>query len=218
MNSGVPHIISFLNAPWCSWTMLGLLLCLVLSEVLQPGVVTQATSSLLMKANRTYKAAPQNFLGQFMISIFRIGTLAMALCMCFQTESTTHYSTFWAVSGLILAVVLFKMACNLLLDYTFMLSRSFASAYEHYANIITVAETVLFPCLLVLLRIGNAMATRWVLGIICILFLLMWVYRCARIFLVSPAALFYVALYILTLDVLPMAGVYILTAQTISSL
>ena len=218
MGNGIPHIMSFMSAPWCSWTMLGLLLSLVFAELFQPGVVTQASSSLLMKANRTYKAAPQNFFGQVFISIFRIGTMALALCMCFAQESASRYSTFWIVCGVILAVLLVKMLCNRIIGYTFMLSRPFASAYEHYANIITIAEVVLFPCLLVLLRVGSPVAMRWVLGIISVLFLIMWVYRCARLFLESPAALFYVILYIVTLDILPLAGIYILTSQIIDHL
>lgn len=216
--NGITHIVSMVNAPWCGWTMLVLFLCALFSEVFQPGLLTQAASSLLAKTNRTYKAAPNNFMGQLLVNIFRMGTLGMALCMCFSESSTTHFLTLLIVCGVLLSVLAVKMLCNVIVDYTFQLSRHYMPIYEHYANLMTLAMMVLYPAVLVLMHWGTPLAARWTLGIMAVLFLCMWIYRSARIFLVSPLALVYLIIYILTLEVLPMAGLYILTAQIISRL
>ena len=76
--------------------MLGLLLCAVLSEALQPGVITQAATSYMARAERTYKAAPNNFFGQLLITLFRIGTWSMALFLCFYTEGNASGWSFAA--------------------------------------------------------------------------------------------------------------------------
>ena len=195
--------------------MFFLLLCAVLSEYFQPGVILQAHTSLVVRADRAYKDAPTNFLGQALITLFRIGTGAMALCLCLCTDEQFRFLSFIVVCGVIIGVVLVKMLCNQLLDYTFMLTRRFAPVYEHYGNIITIAAATLYPCLLVLLRLGNPIAARWVLGIIAVLFAGVWAYRTFRTYVVSLKAVLYIIVYLFTLEWLPLAALYIFSSQTI---
>ncbi len=218
MYSGISHIISPLSAAWCGWTMLFLFLCAILSEYLQPGIISQSGSSLIVRTERTYKDAPTNLLGQTLVTIFRIGTLAMALCFCFYPLGTFGFATYAAVCGLIIAVLLVKMVCNIILDYTFMLSRRFAAVYEHYANISTIAVCILYPALLVVLRIDNPVVGQWLLGIVTALFVIMWTYRAIRTFIISPISILYLTLYICTLELLPLAMLLYLSQKTISAI
>ena len=217
MGEGIAHIISPLSAPWCAWTMLVLMLFAVLSEWLQPGVISQATTSLTVRMERTYKDAPTNFLAQTLITLFRIGTLAMTLCLCFA-GSTFSFVAFIAVCGIIFGVLVVKMICNVLLDYTFLLSRSFGDAYEHYSNIFTLISVALYPLLLLFLHIDSPVATRWLLGIMAGLFLILWLFRSIQQYVRTPLALLYLLAYTVTLEFLPMAGLAILSAKTISIL
>ena len=218
MFSGLTHIISPLSAAWCGWTMLFLLLCAILSEFMQPGIILKSGTSLITRTERTYKDAPTNFLGQTLIALFRIGTLAMALCLCFSPSDNFRFVAFLVACGLILAILLLKMLCNIMLDYTFMLTRRFASPYEHYANIATIATCVLYPCLLIVLRIGSQTAGLWILGIATVLFLAMWLYRTVRTLIVSPISILYLTIYICTLELLPLALLLLLSQKTISAL
>ena len=163
LNTELSHIISPMSAPWSGWTLLVLFLCAVLGEFMQPGIITQATTSLWAKTDRTYKSAPTNTVGQLLISLFRFGTLGMAICMSLYTGASFSFVAFAAVCGLVFAVLIIKMLCNRLLDYTFMLSRRFMPIYEQYANIATIASCILYPGLLVLLRIGRPEYSIWVL-------------------------------------------------------
>ena len=197
--------------------MLVLMLFAVLSEWLQPGVISQATTSLTVRMERTYKDAPTNFLAQTLITLFRIGTLAMTLCLCFA-GSTFSFVAFIAVCGIIFGVLVVKMICNVLLDYTFLLSRSFGDAYEHYSNIFTLISVALYPLLLLFLHIDSPVATRWLLGIMAGLFLILWLFRSIQQYVRTPLALLYLLAYTVTLEFLPMAGLAILSAKTISIL
>lgn len=198
--------------------MLILLLCAVFAEAFQPGIITQAPSSLFARTDRTYKDSPNTFLGQFFISLFRIGTVALALCLCFYSSDRASFTAFWAVCGLIVAVLLVKMLFNMLLDYTFFLSRRFGNMYEHYGNIATMAIVALYPVLLVLLRVVDTLIVQWVVGIMAVLFLCMWIFRAARTYIVSFAATLYMLLYIATMEVLPLATLIYLSAKTIAIL
>lgn len=211
----IPHIISPLSAGWCGWTLFALFLCAVLSEFMQPGVIVKAHSSLFAHTDRTYKDAPTNTVGQLALSLFRIGTLAMAICFSLYTDGVFRFSAFAAISGLILALLLVKMLCNRLLDYIFSLSRRFSPMYEQYANISTIAAYLLYPCLLIMLRIGKPELVLWALAGVTVLFLLMCIYRMARTYIQSLAAIVYVALYICTLEVLPLGLLFYLSSKII---
>ena len=214
----VAHILSPVNAGWVGWMMFALLVCAVLAECLQRGIITQAPLSLFSRSERTYKDAPVNFWAQVLITIFRIGTIAMAVNLCCYTGQSFTFASFGVVCGIIVGLLLVKMICHALLDYTFLLSRMFQFAYEHYANIITLAVVILYPVLLVLLRIGNPVAAQWGVGVIAGLFGLMWLYRGGRMFITSPLAIVYFILYFCTLELLPMAALYYLSELTIQIL
>ena len=194
--------------------MLVLLLCAVMSEWFQPGVLTQAHLSLAVRADRAYKESPANFTGQFLVSLFRIGTLAMALCLCFPTQSGFPFAAFGLAAGLIIAVWVIKMLCNRLLDYIFMLSRRFGPVNEHYGNLFTMAAGLLYPALLFLIRFGNTRATRWTVAVVAVLFMLVWTYRALRTYSVAPVAVIYIVLYMCTLELLPMAVIVYLSEKT----
>lgn len=214
----IPHIESAMVAPWCGWIMLALLLCAVFAEAFQPGVITQSPSSLFARTDRTYKDSPNTLLGMFFITLFRIGTPSFALCLCLFSPDHASFVAFGAVCGIVLAVLLLKMLINKLLDYTFSLSRRFGDMYEHYGNIATIATAVLYPVLLVLLRVSDIQVVQWTVGIMALFFLSMWIFRAARTYLVSPAATIYMLFYIATMELLPMAVLIYLSAKTIAIL
>ena len=197
--------------------MLALLVCCVLAEVFQPGVITQTPASLFARTDRTYKESPMNFLGQLFITLFRIGTLSMALCMSLYTTSCS-FGAYSAVCGLVLAVLLFKTLCNVLIDFTFAVTRRVEAPYEHYANIATIASALLYLTLLAMMRFGNAETTLWALVSVTILFLIMWLYRSVRLFVTSPKTIVYLLLYVVTLEVLPLVGLYYMSEKLISIL
>ena len=213
---GIGHILSPMSAPWCGWTMLALLLCAVLGEVLQPGVISQAASSLFSRTERTYRDAPVNFPGQLMMTLFRIGTIGMGLYLCLYTDGNCGFGEYAALCGVILAVLVGKMLCNGILDYTFQISRRFAPAYEQYGDIITIVSCILYPALLVAMRIGSSTVNGWILGSVAVVFLLLWISRMARNYIQSPMAIVYVALYICTLEVIPFGLIFFLGSKTIS--
>ena len=113
-------------------------------------------------------------------------------------------------------VLMLKMLLNVLLDYTFSLSRRFGSAYEAYGNIVTTGTVVLYPVMLVLMHVTNPLAVQGTIGVLAIIFLCAWTFRAVRTYVISPAAILYLVLYIATLEVVPMALLFYLSAKTIS--
>lgn len=196
--------------------MLVLFLCLIAGELIQPGIISQAHASLTARTERTYKKAPANTLAQLFMTIFRIGTLAMAICLGWYAGEDFLFSSFAAVCGLIIAFVLVKMLCYMLLDYTFSLSRRFMPVYDQYGNLTTIAGCVLFPCLLIFIRIGQPALSLWALVGIAALFVAACLYRMAVIYIRSVSAVVYVLLYIATLELIPFGALLYLSSKMIA--
>lgn len=217
MLNAVDHIISPANAPWCGWTMLFLLLCAIFAEAFQPGVISRVHVSLFATSERTYKESPMNFYGQVFVNLFRIGTLGMALCACLYSGRPFTFVAYAAVCGLVLAVLLIKILCNALISYAFDL-RNAVVAYEHYANITTLAIALLYLVLLAMMRFASQEVLFGALVGIACLFVAIWMFRGWKLFVSSPMAILYLVIYIATLEVLPLAGLYYLSDKTISIL
>ncbi len=198
--------------------MLALLLSAFLAESFQPGVISQSPFVAFSRGERVYKDAPSNFPGLLFISIFRIGVIAMALSMCFCTLNHTPYAAFWVVAGLIVGISLVKMGIHALLDYTFQLSRRFGESHEAYSNLFTVATVLLYPVVLIVLHSHSTVAAVWMVGVMALLFIGAWLFRCMRIYLVSPMAILYLLLYAATLEVMPMMALFYLSEKTIAYL
>ena len=216
MFEGIEHILSPLSAPWCGWVMMGLLLSAILSEWFQPGIITQSYESLLAHTDRMYKQSPNTFLGQLLMAFFRIGTIAMALCLCVYKEMQFSFAVYGVVCALVVVVLMLKMLCNITIDYTFQLSQRYGKATEIYADLFTMAVMVLYPVVLVMLRLNNPVLTQWGVGIVALIFIGMWMYRSARLYLVSPQAAGHLLVYMATLEILPMAVLYVGSAKLIA--
>lgn len=213
---GIEHIISPQSAPWCAWVLLALLLLAIGSELLQPGVISRAATSLITRSERTYKEAPNNFLGQLFISLFRIGVWGMAIYLVLGSNRPFLFTTYAAICGCILSVIVLKWLCHLFLDVVYMFSRRFSSVHEHLYNIFTLSAVALYPLLLILFFIDHPLVSAWVVGLILAFFMLAWIYRSARLFIISPSAIIYFILYISTLEIIPVVLVYYLSAKIIN--
>jgi hypothetical protein len=189
-----------------------------MGEFMQPGVITQAHTSLLAQTDRTYKESPMNLWGQVFITIFRIGTIALALYMGLYSGGTFGFGTFALIGGLTVAVLLVKMAGTALVDYTFQISRRFMPSYSQYADITTLAVCLLYPGMLIGMRIGSSVVVLWLLAAVAALFVLLFTYRLMRNYMQSLKAALYVILYVATLEVLPMGALYYLSSITIDSI
>ena len=196
--------------------MLALLLFAILSEWMQPGVISQALGSLKVRPERMYKDAPTNVMAQLLLTLFRVGTVAMTLCLCLCPDNRFTFAAFAAVCGIVVGVLMLKMLCNILLDFTFQLVRKYGDVYEHYSNILTLTVVVLYPMALLFMHIASLQTTRWLMLAAAVLFLGMWLYRCTRQFVQTPMAILYLLAYTATLEILPMAGIVLLSAKTIT--
>lgn len=193
--------------------MLALMGCAVFAEWFQPGVILQAPSSFFARTDRTYREAPVNNQGQLLMLLFRLGTIAMMIFLCLCPAQHASMAAYGVIFGGLLVLLLVKMLLNLLIDYTFILTRRFGSFHEPYVDLVTMVSVLLYPALLVLVRLGIPSAAEWVAWGAAVLFFVLWAYRMARTYVVSLAAPIYLLMYFATVEVLPLAGLIYLSGK-----
>ncbi len=198
--------------------MLALMGCAVFAEWFQPGVIAQAPSAFFARTARTYRESPANFMGQLLISLFRLGTIAMTLFVCVCPADRASAAAYGLILAGVVAVLLVKMLANLTVDYVFMLTRRYGTTYEPYGDLVTMISLVLYPAVLLLVRFGTPEVSQWVAGITAALFLMLWIYRAWRTYVSSLMAPVYLLMYIATMEVLPLAGVVYLSEIIITSI
>ena len=138
------------------------------------------------------------------------------LFLMIASLSGFSFLAYLAVAGVVFGVALVKMALDLLVDYTFRITKRYGDIYEHFSNIFTLVSVALYLLLLLFMRIDSLVATRWMLGLMAGVFFLLWAYRCVRQYVHSPMATAYLLIYMTTLEFLPLAGIALLSAKTIS--
>mgnify|MGYP004626136209 CR=1 FL=1 len=198
------HILSPVSAPWVAWVMLFLLLCAVVAEMVQSGVVLQAFSTIFAKVERSYGDVQQNPLEELIMNIFRIGTFAMALYLYAYRAGDFRFTTYLLVAAWVLGIDAVKLAAAALVNYTFRISKRFALISTHYNNLWTVICCGFYVALLFLLNIDNAVVTKWSLFALAVAAIVLVLIKWIRIFCTDVRSLLYIVLYILTLEVLPL--------------
>lgn len=199
--------------------MLLLAVFAVLSELMQPGVLSGSFTLVFSKVERTYHDPHRNIPGQLCINVFRIGTFALALylfCYVGGTLSLGHWEvqfltdkTFLFRKYLLVLLVVFgvdtvKYLLTLWVNYTFQISRRFTLISLHYNSLWTVINSAFYLLLLVLLPVDSPKIIFWSFLALCIVALVLIGVKWLRVFYSGLPSLLYIALYLLTLEVLPL--------------
>ena len=202
--NAVPHIPTPISAPWVAWVMLFLLLCGVLAEMVQRGLLVQAFTTIFSKVERSYGDVQQNLMEELIVNIFRIGTFAMALYLYAYRAGDFRFTTYMLVVAWVLGIDVIKLAASTLVNYTFRISKRFTLISTHYNNLWTVICCGFYVALLFLINIDNAKVTKWLLFALAVAAIVLILIKWIRIFYTDLRSLLYIALYILTLEILPM--------------
>ena len=138
------------------------------------------------------------------MNIFRIGTFAMALYLYAYRAGDFRFTTYMLVVAWVLGIDVIKLAASALVNYTFRISKRFTLISTHYNNLWTVICCGFYVALLFLINIDNAEVTKWLLFALAVAAIVLILIKWIRIFYTDLRSLLYIALYILTLEILPM--------------
>ena len=201
----LPLISSPLSEAWPSWLLLGLLLCIVMAEVLQPETIKMSFRTTFSRMERMFGDSAVNFLGVVALNIYRLGIISLTLYLVCYKEGDFSMLTY----GLILLAIIAFVACKSffawILSYTFDLRRVASLYLTQYSSLWTALCIVLYPILLVFVNVGHHNFFQWLILIIAGLFCIDIFIKLVQHFYQGLSSLGYIALYTLTLEIIPLA-------------
>lgn len=196
--------------------MLALLALLGVSEIFQPGRLMRAVRSLPTTKERDsiFMGSGSDYRSRIMMLIYRIGILCLLL-MWYSNASWTG----WHVGYVALCVALCCFIKWLLQNWvgaTFFSGKELEVFVRHYLYLKDSCSSFLFPVLLLALfapGLGRV-AILVACGILFAGYLLLLLYKIMALFRSSPMLLVGLPIYVCTVELLPLCGMFILTQQT----
>lgn len=205
----LPLISSPLSEAWPSWLMLGLLLCMIMAEVLQPETIRTSFRTTFSHMQRMFGDSAVNFWGAVALTIYRVCIIALTLYLACYEKGTFSLLTYGWIILIVIAFVAIKSLCAWLVSYTFDLKRDTALYMPQYSNLWTALCIVLYPVLLITINIGHNSIIRWIILAIVALFCIDVIIKLVQHFYNGLQSLGYIALYTLTLEIIPAAAMFI---------
>lgn len=190
--------------------MLGLLGCAALAELFQPAVIRQSFVNLFTKAERSYGDSPMQYVGQVWLFLFRIGVVSMAISLFTYQGGTFALARYGIIAGVVCAVEMMKYLLCLLLNYTFRFPHRFDTLFAHYTYVNTTVCCVLYPLVLLIIRLNVPLFSTVSLCIAAGAFVMLLIVKLLRVFMKDVLSFVYILLYILTIEVLPFLIIIVL--------
>lgn len=192
--------------------MLLLLVMLLFADFLQRGIILGSFRSVTAVKEREslFSEVLKSNTGSVFIYMYEVGIVAMTLYLLLAREDFC----FWKYGFIVLCVCLlslFKYLILRLVVCVFLDKHMLPPILMHYDNLNVVVCTLLYPIALLGLfapLIGKT-TILIILCTICIFALSIWLLKALRLFLNNFIAIFYIFLYLCTLEVIPFVGMIV---------
>ena len=198
-----------ISEAWPMWLMFFLLLCVVLAEVFQPGMIPLAFRTTFTRLERTFGDRANTLVSSLLLNVFRVGTLAMSLYLFTYHSMPFSILTYCYISLLLVAVVFVKMLLSWLVSYAFEMRRPMTAFVPQYDNLWTVLCVLLYPLNLLYINALQSVWFRWIPLVAVVLFVVMIVFKLLQNFYSGLHSLVYLLLYLVTLEIVPLGAIFL---------
>lgn len=201
----IPHISSLYSISWVSWVMFALLALFFLNPMLNSGIGV-VLRSVFTRSERIYTVAARNWLNEITLRVFRIGILAMALLLVVFPVDHFSYVSYAKALGVCAAVYAVQSLLVHMVGYVFVSVERMNAALEQYSGIRTLVCIVLYPILLLLTNISSFALPKWLCGFVAVCYVGIVLYKCMQLFFSEILSILYIFLYVICLEIFPLAG------------
>ena len=201
------------SEPWVAWTMLGLLVLVGIAHGMQPQAITMGFRSLFSAGDRnsTFIDTALDKRAQAIMLFFAVCTLSMATYISVFAWTRGHVFSFTNYGIIILfatGLLLIRTVLEAFAGFTFV-SRSGIDAFiDHYYHLTVCTALVLYP--VVILSLFWSALTPAIIVIlnatIIAFYLIILLVKSCSILVHSVRGFFYILLYIITLEILPIVA------------
>ena len=204
------HISSPISESWVYWILLLFFVLVAVNRSVRDSVVVALRNSF-SHSERVYGGQSQNILAISTAWIFRVGVLAMAI---YVLSYTSEQFTFIAYTKTLGGVALIEVIRHILLlgvGWVFLSNNQLANGIGQLEIVRNVVCVLLLPVLLLLIRLNYPMLHFILLGIIGLAFTVLVIAKSTLLFYKNILSIFYILLYFIYLEIIPVAGMVIWT-------
>lgn len=187
--------------------MFALLLMLLMAIAHQPGLIGASFRAVFSRLDRTYADAARDLYTNILLLIFRLGTLAMALQTLFFGAGTFSILTFLIIVAGLGVLQLLKWLAMQSIAKIFLSVRALEEPLSFLASLQLLTSIVVYPVTLLLIDYNWLWVCAVLLAAVYVAYLVLLLIRMIRIFMTKPISILYIALYIMTLEIVPFVGV-----------
>ena len=208
----IPHISSLYSAPWVAWVLFALLFLLIINPSPQVNILV-GLRSVFSQSERVYASHAREWGSEICSHLFRMGTVAVAVLLLAGPIYHLAFASFAKVLGVVVAVYSIQRLLMNGVGKVFISQKNLDAALEQYNSICTMICVCLYPVLVVTLNFPGSKSAFVLCGSILALFLVLVLWKSIRLFYVKFLSILYILLYIICLEVIPIAMIFALAKQ-----
>lgn len=207
-----PHIASLYSSASFAWLLFSLLTCAVMTLISYPTFLNECVSVLFSKITRRYSDTTR--LTPIVFShLFLVGSFALCLWLCMYSAGGLHWLQFVLFAALIALWLLARFLVSRFIGYVFSIQHEAQAIQEDSLSLLMLVSLLFYvPCCLTPLLPLQPILPQLAAGII-VLYIIALTGKMTVSYARSVKSLFYIALYIMTLEIIPMAFLYGMAAR-----
>lgn len=204
------HISSPISESWVYWILLLFFVLVAVNRSVRDSVVVALRNSF-SHSERVYGGQSQNILAISTAWIFRVGVLAMAIYILLYTSEQFTFMAYTKILGVVALIEVIRHILLLGVGWVFLSNNQLANGIGQLELVRNVVCVLLLPVLLLLIRLNYPMLHFILLGIIGLAFTVLVIAKSTLLFYKNILSIFYIFLYFIYLEIIPMAGMVIWT-------
>lgn len=204
------HISSPLSESWVYWILLLFFVLVAVNRSVRESVVVALRNSF-SHSERVYGGQSQNILAISTAWIFRVGVLAMAIYILLYTSEQFTFMAYTKILGVVALIEVIRHILLLGVGWVFLSNNQLANGIGQLELVRNVVCVLLLPVLLLLIRLNYPMLHFILLGIIGLAFTVLVIAKSTLLFYKNILSIFYILLYFIYLEIIPVAGMVIWT-------
>lgn len=204
------HISSPISESWVYWILLLFFVLVAVNRSVRDSVVVALRNSF-SHSERVYGGQSQNILAISTAWIFRIGVLAMAIYVLSYTSEQFTFMAYTKILGVVALIEVIRHILLLGVGWVFLSNNQLANGIGQLELVRNVVCVLLLPVLLLLIRLNYPMLHFILLGIIGLAFTVLVIAKSTLLFYKNILSIFYILLYFIYLEIIPVAGMVLWT-------
>ncbi len=203
----VERILTLYSASWMPWLLLGLIVVLFLLVSICPGAVGFGFRSFYSLLERQYVAAGNVFIFPLML-LFSVLTTSLACCLMYYSGGEFAGLNVLKSSALTVAGMIVQRLCTAYAGYVFSFEKEARTWQEQRLYMWFVLSLLMLAVLAVATVVPVRDFAVVSFAVLAVAYMLAVIVKMLRLFVrFSPFAILYIFIYVITIEVLPLAAV-----------